>query len=287
MDAGDMGTDLKEVLISEEQLAQRLAELAAQIDADYAGRELLLVGVLKGAVMVMADLARAMHLPVRWTGWRSPRTARAPVLRRGPHPQGPGHRHLRPARADRRGHHRLRADPVLAGREPAVARPGLGRGLHAAAQAGAAQMPMSRSSTSASTSPTSSSSATGWTTPSGIAICPSSGLSPPTSTGGTEPNRRSVDRARLRQGGPAGGRRDVRLVRRERPLAGGRSSMDPKRSFRMLGLFALAVLVVVVLFNLANSGSSYQQADTSQSSSSSTRVRSSRRRSPTRTRPSR
>ena len=39
-------------------------ELAAQIDADYAGRELLLVGVLKGAVMVMADLARAMQLPV-------------------------------------------------------------------------------------------------------------------------------------------------------------------------------------------------------------------------------
>ena len=40
--------------------------------------------------------------------------------------------------------------------------------------------------------------------------------------------------------------------------------MDSKRSFRMLGLFAAAVLVVVVLFNLANAGSSYQQADTSQ-----------------------
>jgi cell division protease FtsH len=40
--------------------------------------------------------------------------------------------------------------------------------------------------------------------------------------------------------------------------------MDSKRSFRMLGLFALAVLVVVVLFNLANAGSSYQPADTSQ-----------------------
>src|ERR1035438_6415524 len=43
----------------------RVAELAAQIDADYAGREILLVGVLKGAVMVMADLARAMRLPVQ------------------------------------------------------------------------------------------------------------------------------------------------------------------------------------------------------------------------------
>ena len=65
MDAGDLGTDLKEVLISEERLQQRIAELAAQIDADYAGRDLLLVGVLKGAIMVMADLARAMHLPVQ------------------------------------------------------------------------------------------------------------------------------------------------------------------------------------------------------------------------------
>jgi hypoxanthine phosphoribosyltransferase len=59
-----MGDGLKEVLISSEQLSQRISELAAQIDADYAERELLLVGVLKGAVMVMADLARAMHLPV-------------------------------------------------------------------------------------------------------------------------------------------------------------------------------------------------------------------------------
>jgi hypoxanthine phosphoribosyltransferase len=65
MDASDMGADLKEVLLSPDQLRVRTAELAAQIDADYAGRELLLVGVLKGAVMVLADLARAMHLPVQ------------------------------------------------------------------------------------------------------------------------------------------------------------------------------------------------------------------------------
>ena len=43
-----MGPALKEVLITPEQLRQRTVELAAQIDADYAGRELLLVGVLKG-----------------------------------------------------------------------------------------------------------------------------------------------------------------------------------------------------------------------------------------------
>src|SRR3984957_2473118 len=65
MDAADMGSGLKEVLITSEQLGRRTAELAAQIDADYADRDPLLVGVLKGAVMVMADLARAMHLPVQ------------------------------------------------------------------------------------------------------------------------------------------------------------------------------------------------------------------------------
>jgi hypoxanthine phosphoribosyltransferase len=65
VDANDMGADLEEVLITADDLQQRIAELAAQIDADYADRELLLVGVLKGAVMVMADLARAMRLPVQ------------------------------------------------------------------------------------------------------------------------------------------------------------------------------------------------------------------------------
>ena len=64
MDASDVGADLKEVLIPAARVQRRVAELAAQIDADYAGRELLLVGVLKGAVMVMADLARAIRLPV-------------------------------------------------------------------------------------------------------------------------------------------------------------------------------------------------------------------------------
>jgi hypoxanthine phosphoribosyltransferase len=64
VDANDMGPELKEILITTEALQVRVGELAVQIDADYADRELLLVGVLKGAVMVMADLARAMHLPV-------------------------------------------------------------------------------------------------------------------------------------------------------------------------------------------------------------------------------
>src|SRR6266481_2665560 len=65
LDATDVGSDLKQVLIPAERVRQRVIELAAQIDADYAGRDLLLVGVLKGAVMVMADLARAIRLPVQ------------------------------------------------------------------------------------------------------------------------------------------------------------------------------------------------------------------------------
>lgn len=58
-----MGDDLAAVLVDADSIRTRLAELAAQIDADYVGRPLLLVGVLKGAVMVMADLSRALHTP--------------------------------------------------------------------------------------------------------------------------------------------------------------------------------------------------------------------------------
>ena len=64
MQARDMGADLAEVLLTEEQINNRLDELAAAIDADYAGRDPLLVGVLKGAIMVMADLSRRLSLPV-------------------------------------------------------------------------------------------------------------------------------------------------------------------------------------------------------------------------------
>lgn len=59
-----MGADLAKVLLTEEQIVARLAELAAQIDTDYADKDPLLVGVLKGAVTVMADLTRFLHLPV-------------------------------------------------------------------------------------------------------------------------------------------------------------------------------------------------------------------------------
>ncbi len=59
-----MGSDLEKVLISEEQIAARLDEMAAEIDADYAGKDLLLVGVLRGAIMVMADLSRRLHTSI-------------------------------------------------------------------------------------------------------------------------------------------------------------------------------------------------------------------------------
>ena len=58
--------NLGPVVVTEEALRSRIAELGAQITADYAGRAPLLVGVLKGAFMFMSDLARAIHLPVEF-----------------------------------------------------------------------------------------------------------------------------------------------------------------------------------------------------------------------------
>jgi hypoxanthine phosphoribosyltransferase len=58
--AADLPVEIEHVLVTQEQIAQRISELAEEIDADYAGRNVLLVGVLKGAIMVMADLSRAM-----------------------------------------------------------------------------------------------------------------------------------------------------------------------------------------------------------------------------------
>jgi hypoxanthine phosphoribosyltransferase len=60
----DLHPDIEAVLVSQDQIAEKIAELAAKIDADYAGREVVLVGVLKGAIMLMADLARALTLAV-------------------------------------------------------------------------------------------------------------------------------------------------------------------------------------------------------------------------------
>ena len=64
MDSRDVEADLSRILITESEIHAKIAELARKIEVDYAGQDLLLVGVLKGAVMVMADLARELHLPV-------------------------------------------------------------------------------------------------------------------------------------------------------------------------------------------------------------------------------
>lgn len=59
-----MINDIEKVLISEEDLAARIKAMGEEITADYAGKEILMVGVLRGAVIFMSDLARAIKIPV-------------------------------------------------------------------------------------------------------------------------------------------------------------------------------------------------------------------------------
>ena len=68
MDASDVPDDLVEVLFTEQQIQDRIAELAKQIEADYEGRDILIVGILRGAIMVMADMARSFgrHVEMDW-----------------------------------------------------------------------------------------------------------------------------------------------------------------------------------------------------------------------------
>ena len=68
MQESDIADDLTSTLVTEHEIQQKLADLARRIEVDYAGKDVLLVGVLKGAVMVMADLARAFtrHVEMDW-----------------------------------------------------------------------------------------------------------------------------------------------------------------------------------------------------------------------------
>src|SRR6188768_3556383 len=61
----DLHDDIAQVLLTEEQIASRVAELGARISSDYAGRSLTLVSVLKGSLPFMADLMRAISVPLR------------------------------------------------------------------------------------------------------------------------------------------------------------------------------------------------------------------------------
>jgi hypoxanthine phosphoribosyltransferase len=64
VDLNQVQDDITKVLVTEAQIAERVEELAKEIDIAYAGKDVLLVGVLKGAVMFMADLSRAIQIPV-------------------------------------------------------------------------------------------------------------------------------------------------------------------------------------------------------------------------------
>jgi len=68
VDAADIEKDLTKIHYTEDQILAKLRELAGRIEQDYEGKDLLMVGVLRGAVMVMADLARAFnrHVEMDW-----------------------------------------------------------------------------------------------------------------------------------------------------------------------------------------------------------------------------
>ncbi len=68
MDLEAVKSDIERVIVTEEQLQTRIKELAVQVGKDYEGKDLLLVGVLKGAVMAVADFSRALqrHVDMDW-----------------------------------------------------------------------------------------------------------------------------------------------------------------------------------------------------------------------------
>ena len=66
MPAPDLHEDIQEVLISSDEIQDKIAELAKQITEDYRGKDLLLIGILKGAFVFMSDLARSVQLPVEF-----------------------------------------------------------------------------------------------------------------------------------------------------------------------------------------------------------------------------
>jgi hypoxanthine phosphoribosyltransferase len=65
VDLDKVAADLTKILVTEEQIISKVKELAAEIDKRYVGKDVLLVGVLKGAVMFMADLSREIQIPVQ------------------------------------------------------------------------------------------------------------------------------------------------------------------------------------------------------------------------------
>ena len=81
MDLARVKDEITEVVATKEEIQNRITEIAAAISKDYGDKDLLLVGVLKGAVMAMADLARAMqrHVEMDWMAVSSYEIGRAHV----------------------------------------------------------------------------------------------------------------------------------------------------------------------------------------------------------------
>jgi hypoxanthine phosphoribosyltransferase len=68
MDAVNISSELTKVLLTEKEILDRVRELAAEVESDYEGQDLLLVGVLKGAIILMSDFSRAMdrQVEIEW-----------------------------------------------------------------------------------------------------------------------------------------------------------------------------------------------------------------------------
>jgi hypoxanthine phosphoribosyltransferase len=68
VDLSKIESDIERVIVDEKQLQEKIKELAARVDKDYENKDLLLIGVLKGAVMAVADLSRALqrHVDMDW-----------------------------------------------------------------------------------------------------------------------------------------------------------------------------------------------------------------------------
>lgn len=68
MDSANIASELTRVLLTEKEILSRVSELAAEVEADYKDQDLLLVGVLKGAIVLMSDFSRAMdrQVEIEW-----------------------------------------------------------------------------------------------------------------------------------------------------------------------------------------------------------------------------
>ena len=181
----ELDADIEETLDLRRRIRARIAELAVEIDADYAGREPMLVGVLKGAAMFMSDLARALDRPSTMEFMA--------VSSYGSGTQSSGVvRILKDLDRDIAGQDVLIVEDII---DSGLTLSWLLKNLRSRNPASieivtllrkpeAAQGRRLGRSTSASTSRTSSSSGTAWTTPSATATCPTSDGSSPLSTGG-------------------------------------------------------------------------------------------------------